>query len=62
MFPAKFEYFRNIRFIFETIIDIYLITLMAKIMDPDPLPTGNPWHFPGMYRQKKHPFMEHFIM
>lgn len=62
MFLAQLEDFRDIRLIFEAVIHIDLITLMAQFMNLDPLPPGNPGYFFGMNCQEKHSFMQHLVV
>lgn len=62
MFLTEFEHFRNVRLVFEAVMNIDLITLMAQFPDLYTLPTGYPWHFFRMDGQEKDPFVQNLVM
>ena len=62
MILTQFEHFWNVRFVFETVMYVNLIALMAQFPDLYTLPSGNPWHFFRMNGQEKDPFVQNLVM
>ena len=62
MFLTQFEHFWNVRFVFETVMYVDLIALMAQFPDLYTFPSRNPGHFFRMNGQEKDPFVQNLVM